>query len=369
MDYDRELDEHIIEVLEENGGTKRFFNELLKILNGRYYTKGTKLRPRTLTKHLDIMEKQEIIERDPKKPYKRYVWLHPNTIIQRKYNFFNGVEGVRTTISKEEKKKEKDRKLALFLMLFLGYGRDRIIGDSIDKFLHYKEAGFSASDLKRNAVGSSPIQSLFAFNKFGEDEIEDMFKEISEYHDIPLRKYLTSDNKEIGYYINDEILESFLYWCVEILVVLIRRMEKEWYFLFKKPTRDESSWLYFVCGKESVTNLFTKIEDNKTKKKTVKELYIEYYNLNENRSPERLDRYLKMLESSFPDYFTKRGVKKDLDIADRRIQQDLEFIDSNKNKEYFLPIKTRYGWILDSIKDIIRPRFSKRMYASNFFDK
>jgi DNA-binding HxlR family transcriptional regulator len=371
VDYDLKLDEYIIEVLEENGGTKRYFNDLIRLLNERYYTKATKLRPRTLTKHLNIMEKQKIIERDPKKPYKRYVWLHPNTIIQRKYHIFKGVEGVKSAANKEEEKEERERKLALFLIFFLGYGRDKVLGNPKDlKFLHYKEPGFLPSDIKSDAFGTSPLQTLLAFNRFSSDERDRMFREITsighKHHEIPMNKILSSDEKEIGYRINDDILQYFLYWCVEVLVALIRRMEKEWYLLTKKPKKDEKNWAYFVCGKDYLTYLFMKIEENKSTKKTVKELFISYFYQDWKDDPQRIERHMRTTEKTFPDYFTKPGILKQLETDDRKIQQTLEFFDSNK--AYFLQIKSRYAWILRTIKDIIRPTFSKKMYVSEYFD-
>jgi len=383
VDYDKELDDHIIDILYASKGTKRYFNELLKILNDRYYKK-TKVSKRTLTIHLNKMEAQKIIERDDRtKRYKRYVWLSPYTIIQRKYHLpFNGVTDVKTTLNMDAIKEEKDKKLALFLILAFGYGCDKFKVDrseeprssglfSADPILknydisYYKEVGFSLSDLKSDFGGSSPVQTLLALNNFNEQEIETMLQEIIEHDEIPVRK-IFSEDKEIRYYIDDAVLEGFLYSCVEILVDLIRRMEKQWCLLLKKPTKDESSWFSFVFGKEYITQMFLEIEDIKGNEKSFNDLCINYYYRDWKEDPKRIAEHITMMERSFPDCYTKKGIEKGLEIDDRKIQQDLNLIDSNKQ---FIRIKTQYSWILPSIKYLIRARFSKNLYTSDFFDK
>jgi hypothetical protein len=49
-------------------------------------------------------------------------------------------------------------------------------------------------------------------------------------------------------------------------------MIQYWFILDKKPNWEENQWFNFVVGEKAVIDLFTKIDNNRVEKKTIREL-------------------------------------------------------------------------------------------------
>jgi hypothetical protein len=91
-------------------------------------------------------------------------------------------------------------------------------------------------------------------------------------------------------------------------------MIQYWFILDKKPNWEENQWFNFVVGEKAVIDLFTKIDNNRVEKKTIRELYIEYHFKNRELDKEMINRDLNTkkryyLETFQIDIFTKKGMK------------------------------------------------------------
>ncbi len=292
--YDPSLDEEILKHIDDSIGIT--FIILFKILNENNLTNSKT----TVSKHLKFLEDKKIIEWTRNSPgHKGSIRFTPTAKIEEKYyGFPTRIYIGKRGICKEWKKqnqinvnKERENKKILFLLLSASYGSlefqtsaipkpgDVVIKDSkgISKTVSIsKEEGFSPSDLDKNESQFSIMRDYFNFDQFSstKNEIEQIIKEINK--DVPLRKIIGKDRKNIRYDIQDDVLKNLLILCTNILIDYVLLMQRFWLVTNTLPTK-ERDWFRLIVGSDKAAELFVEIEENKRGKESIKDLYIEVF--------------------------------------------------------------------------------------------
>ena len=375
--YDIDLDEKILDAIKNSQEGKATFNKLVETLETT--------TPRTLIKHLHFLVKQEIIiwERNRGAGRKGNMELTDKTKIQRKYHIlefdYSDKKGLckekKIEIEKNEKKKRR-RKLFLFLLLAVASGYtgykitskpqigDIMIRDSIGRSIAVSTSskkGFSPDDLIRKDFQLSPIHNYFNYNRFTKQDIEEIIEEIENNQDIQLGKIMERES-DIRYDLKDNDLKDFILSCYDILSNFLYLIEQYWFILSKKPKPEETKWYYFIVGDTHAIKFFQKIEENRAKKKTVKDLYIESNFRNHNT--ELKDITIIEIEKINPKIFSRKGMEKNILFNSNSIlllKEQCKYINSNKK---FLKLiqEKKYEFITDELVNLVNPPFSKKIY-------
>lgn len=400
--YDPDTDENLIKAIETSEEGKYSFNELKKELA---------TSARTLTKHLNILEARNIIERDkieiPWSRKKRYIRLTQNTKIKRKYygSFRLDYRNVKALCKDKKDMIEKDRqkyrrmKLVLFLLFalasgYIGYKNSLSKGGVIIKGLDQEdgnatksiattnrtvtaldpEPGFSPNDLERRDYQLSIIQTSMRSNRFEKDETDEIMNEISKYKEIELERFLY--NGKIRYEIVDKTLKEFLIYCCNIITTLVQVM-RAYFFLFNKQGEpDERQWFYDILGDETANAFFQQIEENKAEKKTIRDLYIEFYQYdrqfpNDKDNRKFVNQVIQSCLKLDKDFFTKKKLENRLLSRSNHNSLVAQLItdseDINQRQEKFEQLKEKYPFIFDEIKDIENPPFSQKWFKIKLF--
>jgi hypothetical protein len=396
--YDPDTDENIIKTIENSEEGKCSFNEVKKEL-------GTTAR--TLTKHLNILEARNIIERDkieiPWSRKKRYIRLTQNTKIKRKYygSFKLDYRNVKGLCKDKKYQIDKDRqkyrrmKLVLFLLFALasgytGYKNLSKEGGVVIKGGDYQEGnttnynatattrtvsaidpepGFSPNDLERSDYQLSIIQTGMRLNRFEKDETDEIMSEIAKYKEVKLERFL--HNGKIRYKIVDEALKEFLIYCCNIITTLIQVM-RAYFFLFNKQGEpDERQWFYDIVGDETANAFFRQIEDNKAEKKIIRDLYIEFYQYdkrfpNDKDNRKFVNRVIQCCLKLDEDFFTKKKLENRLlskfNHNSLVAQLIMDSVDINQKQEELEQLKDKYPFIFDELKNIVNPPFSHKWF-------
>jgi hypothetical protein len=417
--YDPEDDDKIINIIENSKKKKCSFNELKNIL---------KISSRTLTNHLKVLEDEtrNIIERDKIEVgtrwsaiTKRFIRLTPNTEKKRKYYgpFRIDYRNVKGLCKDKKEKLEKDTqkyrrtKLVLFLLFalasgYLGYKNspkygiiikeDSQTNPTITKTVaatNLPEPGFSPNDLERRDYQLSIIQTSMRLNRFSKEEAEDLLKEIVDYKEIKLKPF--PYNGHIRYKIEDETFQDFLVCCCNIMTTLIHVMRAYFFFHFNKHDEEqweERRWFYDIVGDEIANTFFQQIEDNQAEKKTIQDLYIEFYQYdkhffsNDKDNKKHIDQIIQSCKKLDNDFFTKKKLEYRLlgknnpnslvaqlimhseDINQR--QEKYEHTTEKNSRYPFIQLKNKYSFLFegDELKNLVNPQFSRKWYKINLFD-
>ena len=393
--YDPDTDEDIIKSIETSEEGKYSFNELKKEFS---------TSPRTLTKHLNILEARNIIERDkidvPWSRKKRYIWLTQNTKIKRKYygSFrldYRNVKGLckdKKDMIEKDRQKYRRMKLVLFLLFALASGyigyKNSSKGGVVIKGGYYQEGkatnsiattrtvsaidpepGFSPNDLERRDYQLSIIQNSMRLNRFEKDETDEIMNEIAKYKEIELERFLY--NGKIRYKIIDKTLKKFLIYCCNIITTLVQVM-RAYFFLFNKQGEtDERQWYYDILGDETAIVFFQQIEENQAEKKTIRDLYIEFYQYdkqfpNDKDNRKSINQVIQSCLKLDKDFFTKKKLENRLLSKSNHnslvAQLIMDSEDINQRQEEFEKLKDKYPFIFDEIKNIVNPPFSQKWF-------
>jgi DNA-binding HxlR family transcriptional regulator len=389
----KEIDNEIYRLLSPN--TKLHFNEILRQLKENNY----KTNPETLSVHLNKMINQKILEREPYiKPGKKvYYWLSNKTKFEFDWNIFTGIKDVKLKkLTKEEREKERKKKLILFLLItashgYTGYRRslefkagNLLVLDSKGKpagVTTYNEPGFSAKDLDVDdefahlSLGSN----FLVLNRFNRDKIEDIIAELSKKDTyLKLREISSSDGKETRFDIPDETLKSFLNSCTTIIKYMLNMLRQKWFILLIKPQREEFEWFEFMIGEENAKVFFSNIEENKRQRRTIRERYIKFdpfnkifgkeivdktiesiknlqYQIEKGLEGEKLIKHLEAVNQGkfkLPDSYLEKSIKNNIRSMEQIMK--IDFKDINNKSEY-TELKIKYPWIISQIRDIIVP--------------
>ena len=402
--YDPDNDEDIIKAIETSEEWKYSFNELKKELD---------TTSRTLTKHLNILEARNIIERDkienPWSRKKRYIRLTQNTKIKRKYygTFrldYSNVKGLckdKRDMMEKDRQKHRRMKLVLFLLFalafgYIGYKNSSKEGGVVIKGVEQEdgkatnftiatttnrtvsaidpEPGFSPNDLERRDYQLSIIQTIMRSNRFEKDETDEIINEIAKYNDIKLERFLY--NGKIRYKIVDKTLKEFLSYCCNIITTLVQVM-RAYFFLFNKQGEpDERQWFYDIIGDETANTFFQLIEENKAEKKTIRDLYIEFHQYdkqfpNDKDNKKFVNQVIKGCLKLDKDFFTKKKLENRLlDKSNPNslvAQLIIDNKDINNRQKEFEQLKDKYPFIFDEIKNIVNPPFSQKWFKLFFY--
>ena len=400
--YDPDVDECIIQTIETSIEGKCSFNELKKRLG---------ISSKTMTKHLNILEdktRNNIIVRDKvETPWsagnKRYIRLTQDTRTKRKYygSFRLDYKSVKGLCKDKKEKLEKDiqkfrrTKLVLFLLFALAYGymgyknsskgvvirKDYQEGNSTFPTTSRtvsatEEPGFSPNDLDRMDYHLSTLQTSMRANRFERKKTEELMNEIVKYKEIELTPFLYKE--KIRYKIVDGILNEFLIYCCNIITTLVQVM-RAYFFLFNKQGEpDERKWFYDILGDETANAFFQQIEENQAEKKTIKNLYIEFYQYdkqfpNDEENKKLVGLIIQNCEKLDKDFFTKKKLEKSLLSKPKENNNSLIsqlIMDSesiNQREEKFEDLKVKYPFIFDEIRDIVNPPFSRKWFKIKLF--
>jgi hypothetical protein len=374
-------------------------------------------------------ESRDIIVRDKVETawsagQKRFIRLTLNTKTKRKYYGpfridYKNVKGL-CKDKKEELEKDTQKyrrtKHVLFLLFALSSGylrynnnlskgrvviRDRDQNDlissatkPIDTTTDPLIPGFSPSDLERRDYQLSMIQTSMRLNRFSKEEAEDLLNEIREYKDIIDLKP-TSYNRQIRYKIEDQTLQDFLVYCSHIITTLVHVMRAYFFFHFNKHNDkeeqwEERRWFYDIVGDEIENTFFQQIEKNHAEKKTIQDLYIEFYQYDKQFHKEKdnkkfVDDIIQSCRKLDKDYFTKKKLKYmllgksnpnslvyQLILYSEDINQRQEKYEhsTEKNSRYpFIRLKDKYPFLFDSneLKNLVNPPFSHKWFKINLF--
>jgi hypothetical protein len=366
--------------------------------------------PRTISKHLSFLTKEEnkILTWEKNAHGKKgVIKFTDKSLIQRKYDFltidYTNQKGVCVEWKKNFKikdSKKRKKKTILFLLLAAAYGYNihKVTSELQAGFIPINnqqekpsfisishQEGFSVEDFREERFNEDfhkkdfrlpGIHGILALNKFTKSEIENMLEELKKNKDIIFNTVIGNDGK-VRYIIADSVLKDLLIWCCNILRDFVSMMIQYWFILSKSPKSEERRWFSFIVGEDFAINLFQKIEENRVRKKTIKDLYIEYHF--KNLDKEKVDRIVKYKEEYYPNIFTKNGMIDFIFIhsSENTILQNHckliagDYEDEKSNKKYNKDDKMKYQklinskkyqWIFEELEDIINPVFSKNKY-------
>jgi hypothetical protein len=409
--YDPDLDNQIIEIIENNEGETRF-NTLCDLLE-----KG----PKIISRHLEFLTYDQKILEWGKSPHGKKGSIKLTTIskIKRKYGIFSiDYSNKRGLCSKWReqteisKKSDRKRKLMLFLLLVLASGymsyknsskggiviREGASNDPIATktvaITEEPEYGFSPDDLIRDDYQLSTIHTSMRLNRFSREEAKDLLNEIREYKDIELKPI--SYNGHIKYKIKDETLQDFLIYCSNIITTLVQVMRVYFFFIKKQRQKEAIQWFYNILGDEAATMFFTKIDKNRAKKKSLEDLYIEFYQYdnqfpNEKDNKKFVDNIIqscrKLDKELNKDFFTKKKLENrflgknnpnslvyQLIMDSENINQRQEKYEHPKGGRYpFIQLKKKYPFLFDDgssneLKNLVNPPFSQKWFKIDLFN-
>ena len=400
--YDPDVDECIIQTIENKSEGKCSFNELKNELG---------ISSKTLTKHLNVLEDEtrNIIVRDKvETPWsagkKRYIRLTQDTVTKRKWyrSFiidYKSVKGLcKDKKEKLENNKQKFRRMKLVLSLlfafaygYMGY-KDSSKGVVIRRDYQQEgnstfpttsrtvsateEPGFSPNDLDKMDYQLSTLQTSMRANRFERKEAEELMNEIVKYKEIESTPFLYKE--KIRYKIVDKVLNEFLIYCCNIITTLVQVMRAYFFIFNKQGEPDERKWFYDILGDETANAFFQQIEENQAEKKTIKDLYIEFYQYdkqfpNDEENKKLVSLIIQNCEKLDKDFFTKKKLGKSLlskpnennNSLISQLIMDSESI--NQRQEKFEYLKVKYPFIFDEIRDIVNPPFSRRWFKIKLF--
>lgn len=377
--YDPTVDEEIFKILDSKKETT--FTELFNTLN-----KNKSINSHTtISQHLKYLTNNKKIllwERNPEVRKGSIKFTH-EAEKKRRWDLLT-IDYSNKKVCKEWRENmkikeinERRKQAILFLLLAVANGYtgykvslkpqlgDVLLRDSSGNPLtisdEYTDEGFLPTDLDREDFQLSVIYNFLHFNKFTKEETEDIIKEFEKNGDVKFRK-IRRRNKEIGYDVEDEVLKDLLIQCCYILSIVFDRIREYWYILSKiKLTQDEFYWFRFIVGDRIATKFFQKIEENRAKGKTIKDLYMEFHERNTNK--ETAKKIVENKEKHSPKYFTKSKFEKTL--FSHSIVEILEIpcknITSNKKIQQIINEK-KYSFIVNELFDIVYPPFSRELF-------
>ena len=321
MRFVHRIDEIIIESLQQSHG-KLGFNELLAILRDSY----PNITRRVLSRHLNLLEKQAIIERDQFMPgVKRNSWLSVDTKwmltlgwgVEGKskweeeghYRYFPGF--VQQT-GRNKREIDRNKKVCILLMFLATFGSTRVktvVGKAVpgDIYLGGKARrqfimpGVSVSDffLKYRDISNACIFSYIRFHK--KSEVEWYFNKLEEFDppiigpiddvswfkiklvqsglDLPTirgpRDMVRKEHdkailytRETRYVIANEQLYRFFERCIILLHESIQTMEIIWRYK-NEPTDEERRWFVYFYGERRANQLFMKFRQRRFEIKNI----------------------------------------------------------------------------------------------------
>jgi hypothetical protein len=144
----------------------------------------------------------------------------------------------------------------------------------------------------------------------------------------------------------------------------------------KQGEPDERKWFYDILGDETANTFFQQIEENQAEKKTIRDLYIEFYQY-DKQFPNYEDnkKFVKQVIQSClkldKDFFTKRKLESRLlsksnnNSLVSQLIMDSENI--NQRQEKFGQLKDKYPFIFNEIKNIVNPPFSRKWFKIELF--
>jgi hypothetical protein len=401
--YNPDIDEKIQRTIEKSQEGKCSFNDLKRKIG---------ISSRTLTKHLNILEDKigDIIIRDKIEiPWsagkKRYIKLTQNTKIKRKYygSFRLDYSKVKGLCKDKKDRLEKDIqeyrriKLVLFLLFILAFGyieyRNSSKGGVVIREDYYQEGnsrnstpttrtvavidppipGFSPNDLEKRDYQLSIMQTIMRLNRFEKSEPEELINEIVKYKEIKIERFLY--NGQIRYKIIDETLQEFLIYCCYIITSLVQVM-RAYFFLFNRQGEpEERRWFYDIVGDHTANIFFQKIEENRVEKKTIKDLYIEFYQYdkqfpNDKSNKKFVNQVIRSCLKLDKDFFTKSKLENRLLSKSNHNSLVIQLIEDSNNitrQEKFQSLKVKYPFIFDELENIVNPPFSKKWFNILFF--
>jgi hypothetical protein len=399
--YDPTLDEKIFEIIDIHGETR--FNTLVELLN-----KST----RTISNHLDFLTNdQKLLEWTKNKPgYEGSIKLTTTSKIKRRYGIFSIDYSHKRGLCSEwrermeiSKKNDRKTKLLLFLLIALSSGymsyknssKGGIVikaggNDTTTKTVAITDEpkyGFSPQDLERNDFQLSIIHTSIRLNRFGKEEANDLLNEINTYKDIELIPI--SYNGRIKYKIKDETLQDFLIYCSNIITTLVHVMRAYFFFIKKQRQKEAIQWFYNIFGDEAATMFFTKIDENKAKRKSLEDLYIEFYQHdkqfpNEKDNKKFVDNIIQSCRKLDKDFFTKKKLENrllgknnpnslvaQLIIHNEDINQRQEKYEHPEGGRYpFIQLKDKYPFLFEGneLKNLVNPPFSQKWFKMDLFN-
>lgn len=318
MQYEHKIDEAIMKAINdkkiiqkyalEDKKTKKkreelHFDGILKAVEELY---GRAITHRILSLHLEALEKQKIIERDPfKAGNPRFYRLIKNSRLALELELPVKVqtkreENVRHSSRKNnillrETKEQRNKKVYLLLMslVAIGFSVPEPVNDNskveagvfdIGNKPHKMSAklpGVSISDFFHK-YRDSTNGWRFSYVKFkNESEVKWYFDKLSEY-EPPLIKPISEiewikreqlQNRlswpvegETRYGIVDRQLHEFLLDCIGLLGQTQILIEHIWKYK-RRPKREEVEWYQFLYGKHYTSSFFTKINQKRIRLK------------------------------------------------------------------------------------------------------
>ena len=374
--YDPDLDGKILNVLNNSTNKQTNFNTLLPKLG---------ISSRTLSKHLNVLDKSHIINWNrvisgnkgsiELSSYSKSIIYYWNPTSNIDYDKVRGKCREWTFRNKDSDSRKRDQRLVLFLLLAIARGYDSVKNARVRRdFERYydqgnltlapmtHEEGVSISDFDRMDTKSVPIFNYLFSDRFSKRDIEKILKGMERNSDIQLRV------SETGRYIlEDNVLKELLIVCGSILKYLVGIMAKYWFILTKIPrNKQESDWFRFVVGHKNATDFFSDIVDNRSKKRSIIDLYIQCrYSWEAKSDPQFSD---KLLNRESRNLFTRRGMTKKIledSLELKLIHSKCEKIHKDYHIRHLL-LDKKYQPFLKSLENIINPSFSKKMFDVKF---
>jgi len=359
------------------------YNQLVRVLQ-----ENQVIRNRTaISEHLKYLTLQKIID------WKKNSIGKPSSItftkeawVQRKYGIlkvdYDNKRGICKKWREQHKADiEKDGKtrLLIFLLLSVSMGHrslmstseiragQMVILDTKDNPRYYSldfETGFSPDDLcKKYDDDRLRYPDPLLLNRFTPEEAKQMIEELEKKDDITFRKSVQNDG-QIRYYLEDEGLKDLLIDCFAILQAAIEIMQQYWYIFSKTPLKEEFEWYRKVVGEQISAGFFLEIESNRTDKKTIKDLCLEYNS--QHYSPladiilKNSDDYQKKLSKVIRKQLLTELCRKTISL-----QHALQHISTSEDIKKTISEK-KYEWIIEVLRHIVRPNFLKDYYKLGF---
>jgi DNA-binding HxlR family transcriptional regulator len=383
VEHNKEIDNKIYTLFTTNNNNKKhYFNQILKSIFPSINPKTNKYERKSqeiLRRHLNIMLKQKILERDenPEIGKPRYYWLSEKTKWELKNDIFEGVKSKREGKRRKDKNtlrfKELDqvqkRKIA-FRLLISYISRGSFVfnnpkdGQPLD--IHYQDVkdkrnkqfysitmlkGFRISDLlDKNRILADDKQ--YRYIDLSKQEIENLI-ELLKNEDPPLI-YISGihTNGELMYDIsNKDNMKTFVFHCEDLLFWLKRRIEMKW--TYKQHKKEEFSWYCNIYGKDKATDFFTKEKGGRNK--NIRDFSETVILSKENKKKKfydtdnQIQKEIKALE--------KKIKVEQIQKYDEIIKEKIQWIEQQQKT-----LKKKYGYVCDFIIKDIYPEFLKQEY-------
>ena len=254
--------------------------------------------------------------------------------------------------------------------------------------------GFSPNDLERTDYQLSMIQTSMRLNRFSKEDTEDLLNEIVKIEKIKIKPFYY--NGQVRYKIEDQTLQDFLIYCCNIITTLIHVILVYFFFHFNKHNEEqleEILWFYDIVGDETANAFFQQIEKNCAEKKTIQDLYIEFYQhgkqfSNDKDNKKYVDQIIRSCKKLDKDFFTKKKLEYRLlgesnpnsivyqlimDSEDINNQRQEIYEHPNKDKYPFIQLKDKYPFLFDcsggnELKNLVNPPFSLKWFKIDLFN-